>query len=240
MQIVDSAIPQIKLPDLTECCELVERIAASVQLRRSARLRDLLLFVARRHLKEGCTQLHEQEIGIEVFGRAQTYDTNVDNIVRANVSELRKRIDAYFDDEGRKETLIVELPRGSYVPVFSFRPAAIPVPVEVPQPVPASAPAVATPDPSVTATSFLGVLFGSRLVAAAFVALLVCTVITLGIQNLSLRASLEANQRSFYPWRYEPTVASFWSNFLDVPQETDVLVPDASFSQIQSFSQTSI
>jgi peptidoglycan/LPS O-acetylase OafA/YrhL len=86
----------------------------------------------------------------------------------------------------------------------------------------------------------LGVLFGSRLVAAAFVALLVCTVITLGIQNLSLRASLEANQRSFYPWRYEPTVASFWSNFLDVPQETDVLVPDASFSQIQSFSQTSI
>lgn len=40
------------------------------------------------------------------------------------MSELRKRIDACLAHEERQETLILELPRGSYVPVFSYRPAA--------------------------------------------------------------------------------------------------------------------
>jgi hypothetical protein len=91
-------------------------------LKRASRLRELLLFVGRRSLKDGCTQVREQEIGIEVFGRPQAYDTAVDNIVRTNVSDLRKRIEAYFDSEGLQETVIMDIPRGSYVPVFRYRP----------------------------------------------------------------------------------------------------------------------
>lgn len=240
MQTTDPIIQQqVKLPDMNACWELVERIVASSQLRRSARLRDLLQFVCRRRLKEGCTLLHEQEIGVEVFGRSATYDTNVDNIVRANVSELRKRIDAYFEDEGSRETLILELPRGSYVPVFIFRPAAQSKLDIVASPVPASLTAPA-PEPEEAPASTWWHSSWNRALAVGLVLLFASTSALLLVENLSLRRSMDETQHAFYPWRYEPTVAGFWSNFLDTPQETDVLVPDASFSQIQSYSRTSI
>ena len=232
----------MKLPDLNACWELAERIAASSHLRRSTRLRDLLLFICRRHLKEGCTLLREHEIGIEVFGRAPKYDTNVDNIVRANVSELRKRIDAYFENEGKHEVLLLELPRGSYLPIFSFRPA---VPIAAsPEAAAPSAPSAAPPAQSAESSAgrlqrWPSIGFARNL-PLILIPLLAITAIALGVQNFRLSRSIEETKRAFYPWHYEPTVAAFWSNFLDTPQDTDVLVPDASFSQIQSFSQVSI
>src|SRR6202034_919029 len=100
---------------------LFERVAASEQFSRSARLRDFLLYVGRQSLKEGCPEIHEQEIGAKVFGRPDSYDRASDNIVRVNATELRKRIDSYFALEGAKETLIFEIPRGGYKPVFRRR-----------------------------------------------------------------------------------------------------------------------
>lgn len=114
---------ETEAPAVEACWALLERIGASPGLRRAPRLREFLDYVARRSLHDGCMQIHEQEIGIAVFGRPDTYDTSVDNIVRANATELRKRIEAYFESEGAHETLIVDIPRGSYVPVFRFRPA---------------------------------------------------------------------------------------------------------------------
>ena len=113
---------EVAAPDSKTCWSLLERVASSSQLKRAARLRELLLFVGRRSLIDGCTQVREQEIGIEVFGRSEAYDTTVDNIVRSNVSDLRKRIEAYFYGEGSRETVIMEIPRFSYIPVFRYRP----------------------------------------------------------------------------------------------------------------------
>ena len=111
-----------ELPDTETCRALLNRILASPQLKRSARMRELLAYVGRRSLEEGCDQLREQEIGAEVFGRPAVYDTSVDNIVRVNATELRKRIEAYFETDGQRETLTMEIPRGSYIPVFKYRP----------------------------------------------------------------------------------------------------------------------
>jgi hypothetical protein len=102
-----------KLPDIGDYWALLERIVASSQFKRSVRLHDFLLFVGRRALKEGCEQIPEQEIGTEVFDRPNGYDTSADNIVRVNATELRKRIETYFETEGAEEPLILEIPRGS-------------------------------------------------------------------------------------------------------------------------------
>ena len=106
--------------------ELIGARRLDFSVEQTFRLRELLLFVGRRSLKDGCTQVREQDIWIEVFGRAQAYDTALDNIVRTNVSDLRKRIEAYFDSEGLQETVIMEIPRGSYVPIFRYRPVEPP------------------------------------------------------------------------------------------------------------------
>ena len=108
-------------PTVEERRELVERIAASEQFRRSARLRDFLLYVGRQSLIDGCPEIHEQEIGTNVFGRSPSYIRSQDNIVRVNATELRKRIDLYFSTEGAHERLILEIPRGGYKPVFHWR-----------------------------------------------------------------------------------------------------------------------
>ena len=65
--------------------------------------------------------VREQPIGTRVFGRAPDYNLNEDNIVRVEARELRKRLETYFAGEGRNEPLLIEVPKGAYVPVFKLR-----------------------------------------------------------------------------------------------------------------------
>jgi hypothetical protein len=215
------------------CWALVERIAASNQLKRANRLRDLLLFLGKRQLKEHCGQLHEQEIGVEVFGRAATYDTNADNIVRANVSELRKRIDAYFATEDPDAPLLMEIPRGGYSLIFRKRESAHPVAAEVL--VSTTVVPLSQPASSKEATN---VRWKKRTLPIALATALI--IVALAITCISLWMRERAVQSMLYPWRQEPTVATFWSNFLDSNQDTDVIVPDAALAQIEYFTQSSV
>jgi hypothetical protein len=65
--------------------------------------------------------MHEQEIGAEIFKRPPSYDTSADNIVRSTISDLRRQIEAYFNTDAQSEPLLLTIPRGSYLPVFSYR-----------------------------------------------------------------------------------------------------------------------
>jgi hypothetical protein len=47
-------------------------------------------------------------------------------------------------------------------------------------------------------------------------------------------------QRSFYPWRYSPSVAAFWSEFLDTNRNTDIIMPDAFFRLAQELGKKPI
>jgi len=108
------------------CWRVLEAAAASSNMKRAARLREFLYYVGRKSIKDGLTDIHEQEIGQAVFGRRESYDTKQDNIVRVSATELRKRVDAYFASEGKDEPLIFEIPRGSYTPVFRLRATEMP------------------------------------------------------------------------------------------------------------------
>jgi hypothetical protein len=65
--------------------------------------------------------LTEQQVGVAVFNRPPGYDTSADTIVRVQASEIRKRLKHYFAGEGLEEPIVMDLPRGSYVPVFYYR-----------------------------------------------------------------------------------------------------------------------
>jgi len=112
------------------CWELVQRIIASPRFSKSERLSSFLVLVCRLSLEGQTHRINEQYIGIAVFERKADYDTAVDGIVRTHASRLRQRLEQYFQDDGRHETLRVEIPPGSYVPIFSTR--EIIAPVEIP------------------------------------------------------------------------------------------------------------
>src|SRR5947209_14879125 len=131
----------VSLADSVESRKLlVERVAASRHVNRSARLRDMLLYVSGRVLDGDADEIHEQELGHNVFGRPANYDTASDNIVRVHASMLRKRLEQYFASEGAAEPLILEIPKGNYAPVFHVREeVAVPPPLFEPPPLPGRA-----------------------------------------------------------------------------------------------------
>ena len=101
--------------------ELLYRVANSPQFLKSKRLRELLLYLGDRALKDPNCVLREQEIGVDVLGRPANYDTSHDTLVRVLVSHLRKKLQEHFAGEGKDEALIIEVPKGSYLPVFRPR-----------------------------------------------------------------------------------------------------------------------
>lgn len=98
--------------------ELVQRIIESPHLVGSARLRDFLLHVTACAIRGTPEDATEQQIGIQVFQRAPGFNTSEDSIVRSQARLLRIKLTGYFNAEGAAEPLVIEIPKGHYVPVF--------------------------------------------------------------------------------------------------------------------------
>ena len=106
----------------------VARILASRHFVKAGRLKRFLRFVTEETLKGLATGIKETVIGVEVFDRrSATYDPRIDPIVRVQAGRVRAKLDDYYAQEGAGDAVLVELPRGQYVPRFSVRsPAAAP------------------------------------------------------------------------------------------------------------------
>ena len=138
----DSAQP-LPAPEAAAVREQLERLLAHPLFSNSKRYPVLLAYTVDQTLKGAGAELKERSIGIEVFGRAPSYDANADPVVRITAGEVRKRLMQYYYDSAHDGELIVELPSGSYVPQFR---APAPVP-ELPPPVPEPAPQFTAPVP---------------------------------------------------------------------------------------------
>lgn len=124
---MDSQLPPscglapVEPPRPDDCRELVERISKSAYFRRSPRLCELLRYLCRRVLKESATDIREQEIGVNVFGREPEYDTSVDPIVRVLMSQLRKKLREFYAAAGADEPIVLVIAKGGYLPTFRWR-----------------------------------------------------------------------------------------------------------------------
>jgi len=100
---------------------LVHRIASSQHLKTSARLHDFLLYVGECAIRGVAEEATEQQIGIHVFDRAPGYNSSEDSIVRTHARLLRQKLADYFAGEGAGEDMVLEIPKGHYLPVFRSR-----------------------------------------------------------------------------------------------------------------------
>jgi hypothetical protein len=98
--------------------EQIERVAESPGFRNGPVLQRLLRYLCSSALEGVEGDLKESVIGVEVFGRECCYDPKVDTIVRVHVHRLRFKLKQYYDDEGAKDEIIIEIPRGRYAPTF--------------------------------------------------------------------------------------------------------------------------
>jgi len=100
---------------------LVERIVSSQHFKTSLRLCQFLQYVADCAIRESPEEATEQQIGIRVFGRPPGYNSSEDSIVRTHARLLRQKLEAYFAQEGVAEAMVLEMPKGHYLPVFMHR-----------------------------------------------------------------------------------------------------------------------
>ncbi len=96
----------------------LEHIVASEDFDASRRSRDFLRFIVEEALAGRGGALTQAGIAIGVFGRRDDFDAVVDPIVRIQAGRLRRSLERYYLLSGAVDPLRIELPRGTYVPVF--------------------------------------------------------------------------------------------------------------------------
>jgi serine/threonine-protein kinase len=96
----------------------LERVLESAIFKRNERLSAFLRFVVEQTLEGRTQELKESVIATEVFSRKPDYNPKHDPIVRTEATRLRARLSQYYAEEGKSDPLVIDLPRGGYVPVF--------------------------------------------------------------------------------------------------------------------------
>src|SRR5580693_877534 len=96
----------------------LERVLASPGFARNERLSRFLLVIVERHLEGRDAELKESVLGIEVFGRQPGFDAKQDSTVRSEAGRLRARLAEYYAGDGIGDRVIIELPKGGYIPAF--------------------------------------------------------------------------------------------------------------------------
>ena len=186
---------------------LVERVCASEGFRKAPRMQELLGYLCDSALGDQPAR-SEHDIGVDVFGRPAGYDTSVETIGRVQVSHLRKRLELYFLSEGRDEPIVIELPKGSYTPVFRSRgPVTGARPPSAVSGVPAS---------SRTPTIVLGV--------SLMVALLLCAWLANDRARLQRALGAEAT----------PELDRFWGPFFQSRTPVPIVMADVGVTMLAS------
>jgi len=191
--------------------QLIERILATGPFQKSGRLRELLPHMAERAIHGHSHELTEHNIGIAVFGKSPDYSPVEDSSVRVHARQLRLKLHEYFDGEGRGESMIVEIPKGSYAPVFrSVKPApAEPVPIIAPVPV------VSTPERTRGFPAFI-----PWTIAALFA--IACVVLSIRLLNAPPKPVPA-------PWPL--------SDVFDGTNHTQIVIADVNYGMLRIASQ---
>jgi hypothetical protein len=94
-------------------------LLAHPEIARSANLVRMLTFVCEKYFEGRVADIRESVIAVQALGRRESsFDSSADPIVRVTARTLRKRLEAFYQAEGREHALRLMLPIGRYVPQF--------------------------------------------------------------------------------------------------------------------------
>jgi adenylate cyclase len=100
----------------------LETILISPQFVNSRNLQNFLRFIVEKTLAGESADIKGYTVATQVLGRKADFDPNLDPIVRIQAGRLRRALEQYYGLQGQSDAVVIEVPKGSYVPVF--RPAS--------------------------------------------------------------------------------------------------------------------
>jgi TolB-like protein/Flp pilus assembly protein TadD len=105
----------------------LQRILSGKTFAQAAKLQRFLRFVVEQSIDGKGGQLKEAIIALEVFEKDSSFDSRIDPVVRTEARRLRFKLAEYYGAEGRNDPIKIELPKGTYCPVFALIDAPEPV-----------------------------------------------------------------------------------------------------------------
>ncbi|HEV2133503.1 MAG TPA: hypothetical protein VGR47_04515 [Terracidiphilus sp.] len=96
----------------------MDRILQSAGFRNAHTLQHLLEFLVVQAYGPDAETLKESTIGMGVFNRPPDFDPKADPVVRVQVHRLRQKLQEYYETDGRHDSILIDIPKGTYVPVF--------------------------------------------------------------------------------------------------------------------------
>jgi Flp pilus assembly protein TadD len=98
----------------------LERVLSDPEFRCTERNRKFLRFAAEEYFGGRAQSIKAYTIAVDVFGRTPSFDPATDPIVRIEATRLRAALLRYYELQGRNRPIRIDLPKGHYVPVFSY------------------------------------------------------------------------------------------------------------------------
>jgi len=105
----------------------VRRILRSVTFRNASTLQQLLAYLAAKSAGGPGEMPKEYTIGVEALGRKEDFDPKIDPIVRVQSHRLRTKLKEYYEAEGSQDPIIVQIPKGHYLPTFERKSSSSPI-----------------------------------------------------------------------------------------------------------------
>lgn len=84
----------------------------------SPNLHNFLRFIVEKTLTGESGDIKGYTVATEVLGRKTDFDPNLDPIVRIMAGRLRRALERFYEVQGKSAALVIEVPKGSYVPLF--------------------------------------------------------------------------------------------------------------------------
>lgn len=97
----------------------LETITSSEAFKKSRLLTVFLTFIVEETLAGRDDEIKEYTIGRNALGKPADFNPQFDAAVRIHAGRLRRLLSEYYSTVGAKDDVRIEIPKGSYIPVFS-------------------------------------------------------------------------------------------------------------------------
>src|SRR6476646_6825881 len=208
------SVTRAQIPERERYLAEIDKIINSQVLHGSESLCKLLRYLGEHALDHPGSSLKEYQIATEVFGRPHDFDPQHDSTIRVQAGRLRLKLGEYYSTEGANDTLVVEMPKGSYQVSFHDR-AATPAKAR-----PASWPELDHKDKAVAETRRTWPMV--TVILSVLLSGAVATIVLLLVSpGRSQRAKgSEPDPRAF---------SAFWKGFVVGPEEPWVIFSNGAF-----------
>jgi len=130
-RLVKDHSPQVEPAEVEQA---LEKVLTSKYFVNAHKKKGFLRLICDLYLEGRAHEVNEYRIAFDVFGRDSSYNPSADPIVRVVAHEIRKKLELYYQHEGADDEVRLEIPAGSYQPIFT-RPAPAVETVDEPQPI---------------------------------------------------------------------------------------------------------